>query len=149
MKKVIFALLLMLPLTVFAAEPKVLTVSASANGGTVSYTGTTEDGLSSVMCRLIDKDGEVADRLSTAVENNEFVGSFTNVSNGEYEVACARYEGGDVVKNSVTVVASATQTNNPQTNDPGIGASLIILGVSVAGIVGATVYLKKRKTNKE
>ena len=99
------------------------------------------------MCRLIDKDGEVADRLSTAVENNEFVGSFTNVSNGEYEVACARYEGGDVVKNSVTVVASATQTNNPQTNDPGIGASLIILGVSVAGIVGAVVYLKKRKTN--
>lgn len=140
-----FALLLIIPLTVLAATPKVLTVSAERSGSIINYSGTTEDGVYAVMCKLYNSSDEEIDMLSSSVNNNEFTGSFTNISDETYSVACARYEGGEVKKVEVVEKANVDKTSdNPQTYDPGIITSIIILIISIVVIVGTIIYLKKK-----
>lgn len=143
MKKLVLALLLILPISVLASEPKVLTLTATSYASTVNYEGTTEDEVYAVMCKIYDSKDEEIDMISLSVDENKFSGKFENISNGSYEVRCARYEGGDVVKTSVDV----TNSNNPKTSDPGIIKSVAILAVSLAGIVIGVSYFKKKAKN--
>ena len=101
---IIFALLLVIPFSVFAeTTPKVLTVTAENSSSTINYTGTTEDGVYAVMCKLFNSSDEEIDMLSSSVDNNTFSGTFANVSEGTYNVGCARYEGGDVKRVEVII----------------------------------------------
>ena len=141
----IIAVLFVLPVGVFAATtPRVLTLQAKANGNTIEYNGTIEDGAYAVMCKLYNSSDEEVDLLSSQVNSNKFNGKFENVVAGKYNVACARYEGGEVKKAEVIIES----TKNPKTYDAGILGSIILVVVSLAGIVGATVYLKKEKAKK-
>lgn len=145
-KLIIIALLLVLPLSVFASDPKVLTVTVSNTESTVSFEGTTEDEVHAVMCKIYDSKDEEVDMLSVEVSENKFTGSFDNISNGSYVVRCARYEGGEMQEASIIV----NNSNNPKTLDKGIVKSAIILTVSVVGVAAGTLYLvKKKKAQKE
>ena len=172
MKKIlvfIFTLLLFIPITVKAAtDPVVLTVVTSSSGSTVNYSGTTENGITAVKCKLFTLSGDEVKDLSLPVDNNEFSGVFTNVADGTYNVMCARYEGGTIKSaevvvdstsiNNQTVAPTDTNTSNatsvdntktnPQTYDAGINDSIILLIISTIGIIGSIIYLKSKKTSK-
>lgn len=160
---VIIALLLILPFGVYASDdPAVLEVNAERDGSTINFNGTTEDDVHAVMCKLFNSSNEEVDMFSTSVEENTFSGSFTNVEDGDYNVLCARYEGG--VVRSAQVVDGATNGNgtddnstgtgttnntnnqvNPKTYDAGITGSIIMLIVCIVGMVGSIIFIKKIK----
>lgn len=158
----ITALLLIIPLGVLAADPNVLTVTAENSGSTVNYSGTTEDDVHAVMCKLYDANDEEIDMLSSEVNNNAFTGSFTDIANGDYTVGCARYEGGDVITADVSVATSTDNdtnkdsnkakdnkaSSNPITSD-NIALFIIILVVCIVGITGSVMYIKKRSAVKQ
>ena len=133
MKKIslfIISILFLIPLGVFALPeyPKVLTLDASSNDKFVNYSGTTEDGSLAVMCKLYDSEDNELDKLSTAVEDNNFEGTFTVSASGDYEVACANYEGGEIKRVS-TVVDEIIYTVSFDTNggDP-VGSQQVAIG---------------------
>lgn len=165
----IFTIVLFVPITVKAAgDPVVLTVTASSSGSTITYSGTTDPNLTAVKCKLYDSSSAEVKEISLPVSNNEFSGSFTNIADGTYDVACARYEGGTIKRAQVTVDSTSinnqttTQTDttaannqetttkgdNPQTYDAGIKDSMILLIFSTIGIIGSIIYLKSKKTSK-
>lgn len=143
--------MLLIPVSILAATtPKIVTLTAENSGSTVNYSGTTEEGSHAVMCKLYNSDNEEVDLLSSPVDNESFKGSFTNVSNGTYNVACANYEGGEVKKVEVIVgnVDTESITNNPNTYDAGIRNAIILSIISIVGIVCICIYLKKKKGRK-
>ncbi len=148
MKKLfVLTLLLIFPLSVFAAEekPKVLTLNAKAEDAVINYDGTTEEGSHAVMCKLYDKDSEEVDKLSVAVNELKFEGSFTVNEKGKYTVYCANYEGGEI--KNVEVEVTSINKSNPKTADN--LALYITLGVvSIAGISALVIALNKRKKAK-
>ena len=150
MKKIsllVLTIVLLIPITVFAAvTPRVLTVDAKADSSTINYTGTTEDGVYAVMCKLYDSSDNEMDLLSSQVDNKEFKGSFSNVAAGTYKVSCARYEGGEVVSDDVPIEGELT-TANPKTGDS-ILVYVLALVVAVLGTVGGTLYIRKTKKLK-
>lgn len=101
MKKVLLLALLMFPISVFAAYPNLTELTANISGNTISFTGTIENSSTAVMCKLLNENDEEIDMLSIPVDNNSFSGSFTTTSFGNYSVACANYEGGEIKKVSV------------------------------------------------
>lgn len=160
MKKVsllLITIILVIPfLSVKAAvTPKVLTLDATTNGTTISYNGTIEDGSSAVMCKLYKGDEEL-DLLSSAVEDNNFSGSFTVTTKTTYKVACANYEGGDFKELTVSLsddtetTTGTTSDNNKSTNVKNVKTSdniikfMILAGISLITIVTLFVIKKKR-----
>lgn len=145
MKKVLLAIILLIPFSVFAA-PAVLTLDATVEGSTINYKGTIEDGSFAVMCKLYDASDDELDILSSSVDTNAFEGAFTVTQNGKYKVSCANYEGGDVKTVEVEVKDTKDSKNNPGTGDNIV--LYIILGVvALVGITFTTVKLVK-KNNK-
>ena len=104
-KSLIFLLVILLPATIYAIEnPKVLTLNATLeDDNTISYNGTTEENAHAVMCKIYDSKHEELDLLSSAVDNGKFEGNFKVSEPGEYEIACANYEGGAFKKTTVEV----------------------------------------------
>ena len=143
MKKLTLLLvLLVFPVIVNAAStPTVTKLEATVNENTINYTGEIESGSYAVMCKLNNSSDEEVDLFSSAVDSNKFEGQFTNVPAGKYTVVCANYEGGDVKK------VEATVEKNPKTHDSGIVPSAILLIISVVGIIGFTIYMKKANNN--
>ena len=118
MKKIglfIIGLLFIFPLTVFAANSQVTSVTASVTGSKVSYTGETTPDITAVMCKLYKGETEVK-KLSSEVDNGTFSGEFTAPSNGTYTVQCARYEGGTIVTSDSVTVSSVVSNNNSTSN---------------------------------
>lgn len=144
MKKIslfIFIMLLLIPFSVLAEElPSVKTLTAKANKSTINFNGTIEDGSHAVMCKLFNEKNEEIDLLSAAVDEEEFNGSFENVSNGTYNVACANYEGGKIEKTEVLVKGSS----NPKTGDS-ILKYIVEFLISIIGIITGYVYLKTKE----
>ena len=142
MKKIslfVVALLLIIPLSVRAAEYKVVELNATNESGTIKYNGTMEAGSTAVMCKLYDSSSNELDLLSSAVENTKFEGSFTVSSNGTYKVSCANYEGGEITEKTVEV----TGVKNPKTGDNII--MYVSLGViALLGIGFIAFRLKKQ-----
>ena len=152
----IFALIVIIPFSVFADDAKVVNVVSNSSGSTIEYNGTTEDGVYAVMCKLYDSENNEIDQLSSAVDNKTFEGSFTNLSDGIYNLSCARYEGGEVKRVEVIVgsvsgenstVSDGTNvtSKNPKTYDSGIKSSIILFISSFLGIICSTLYLKNKK----
>ena len=133
----LISLFLIVP-TVKAAELNVKTVTTEALEGKIKYTGTTDEGVLAVSCSLF-KGEEELDIASNQVNNNTFEGSF-NVQSGTYTVKCANYEGGTIVS------SQEAKAQNPKTGDS-IIKSVAILGISVAGLVGAAIVLKKNENS--
>lgn len=144
MKKInllVFLMILLIPFSVLAdTNPSVKTLKTDTKKSTINYNGTMEDGSHAVMCKLYNSKGEEIDLLSSSVEDNKFSGSFTDVSSGTYNVACANYEGGEIKKVEVTVDTS----KNPKTSDTGIYSIAMII-MSMFGLFGSALYLKKEK----
>ena len=147
MKKLLLLLVLLIaPITVFAAAtPNVLTVSPTADGATINYTGTTEDGVYAAACKLYAPDAasvdDYLDAFSSSVDANKFEGTLTAPKAGKYLVKCANYDGGDIVSAEVEVTEVAK--NQPKTGDNIV--LFVILGVvALAGIAFTTVKLVKK-----
>ena len=105
----IITLLLILPISVFAITyPKVLTLTAEVDGNKINYSGTIENGSHAVMCKLYNSQDEEIDKLSVAVNNFEFEGMFTTTTTGNYKVACANYEGGEIKTTNVSIEEEPT-----------------------------------------
>ena len=64
---------------------------------------------------LYDSNNTELDTFSTAVEDDKFSGTFESLSNGDYTVTCANYEGGEK-KSATAKVTDSTVTNNNTTN---------------------------------
>ena len=94
MKKVLLVLLLLiLPVTVFAAEaPKVTKLELKNDKQVITYTGEMEDDSVAVMCKLYNSKDEEIDYLSSEVNEHKFEGTFTVTKNDTYKVSCANYE---------------------------------------------------------
>ena len=103
MKKIFLIIaLFIIPTCVFAADlPKVTKLDAILSNKEIKYNGEVEEGSYAVMCKLLSDEEEI-DLLSSPVSDNKFDGSFTVSDNGDYEIACANYEGGEIKKVSVT-----------------------------------------------
>ena len=144
MKKYLSLLIVLLavPFVVNAAETDVVSLDATATGATINYSGTTGEDSVAVTCKLLTADGEGIDILSLQVDDKAFTGSFTVTKKGEYEVACANYEGGDFVKKSVTV----KETSNPKTLD-NIVTYISLAVVSLVAIVLIALKIKNNKNN--
>ena len=97
-----------------ATTPKVLTLEGTTSGTSISYNGTTEEGSTAVMCKLLNTDSEELEMLSSPVDNKEFTGTFTVDEKKDYIVACANYEGGEIKKITVSFNKETTSNN---TND--------------------------------
>ena len=153
MKKIltfIIGLIIFIPFSVKAIAVNEL--NATISGNTITYNGTMEDGSYAVMCKLLDKDSNEIDMLSTAVDSNKFEGTFTVESNGDYKVSCANYEGGDIktVDVKVETATETTTTGEAAKTVPtgdNVKTYVIVAMASVLVIAGATVYLKKRVKN--
>lgn len=133
----LISLFLIVP-TVKAAELNVKTVTTEALEGKIKYTGTTDEGVLAVSCSLF-KDDQEMDIASNSVNNNTFEGSF-DVQGGTYTVKCANYDGGTIVS------SEKAEVKNPKTGDS-IIKSVAILGISITGLVGATILLKKNENS--
>lgn len=151
MKKIlsILAVLLILPITVFAAtSPVVLTLEPTTDNLIVNYKGTISAGSTAVMCELYDANDEKVDFFSSAVDNGAFEGSVTSPSAATYKLRCANFEGGEIKEVEVTTTAVEEKKDNPTTKDPiytyiAIGAvALIVIGVVV-------VFLTKKGKKEE
>lgn len=145
MKKLLLVLILLVaPVTVFAANPKVLTVTADGGKSKINITGTTEDGVYAVTCYLNDESGNEIAMDSVSVENKAFTDSFTAVK-GKYTVKCANYAG---ESEFVTANVEVTEEVQQKGNQPATGDNIvlfIILGVvALAGIAFTTVKLVKK-----
>ena len=138
MRKYIILLLtifLVSPLSVFATEkPKVLTVEASLEGTRITYSGTTEDGVVAVMCKLYDEDTTEIDMLSLSVDNNSFEGTFTVSGTGDYTVSCANYDGGAIVNDDVAVEEVVATTYTVTFNTDG-GSEIVAVTVDAGSTV--------------
>jgi len=109
LKLFILTLLLILPFSVLAISyPKVLTLTAEVDGNKINYSGTIENGSHAVMCKLYNSQDEEIDKLSVAVNNFEFEGMFTTTTTGNYKVACANYEGGEIKTTTVSIEEEPT-----------------------------------------
>lgn len=139
LKLFIVSVLLLIPFTVNAAEPKVTSLDAKVSSGTISYNGTMEDGSHAVMCKLYDSNSKEIDLLSSAVDSNKFEGSFTVSSKGTYKVSCANYEGGEITEKTVEVI----KVKNPKTGDK-IVLYLVVGIISLVGVGCLTLRFKKQ-----
>lgn len=137
-KIILFVSLLLIVPTVKAAELNVKTVTTESLEGKIKYTGTTDDGVLAVSCSLF-KDEEEMDIASNQVNNNTFEGTF-DVAGGTYTVKCANYEGGTIVSSEKAAV------KNPKTGDS-VMKYVLILGISLTGLAGATLVLKKNENS--
>ncbi len=110
MKKVITLLVLFLisPIIVLADKPKVLTLDAENNNNVITFSGTTESGSVAAMCKLLDDEDHEIDILSVKVDEEEFEGTFTAPETGDYTVACANYDGGEIKKSEVISIENVT-----------------------------------------
>ena len=141
MKKVLLVLLLLiLPVTVFAAEaPKVTKLELKNDKQVITYTGEMEDGSLAVMCKLYNSKDEEIDYLSSEVNEHKFEGTFTVTKNDTYKVSCANYEGGDIKSDTVKV----TKAKNPKTGDTML--LYVALGVvSVVALIGCVRFAKEK-----
>ena len=137
----IIGLLLLLPIGVLAAEaPSVDTVTATISGDKITYSGTTVNDCVAVMCKLYNSNGDEITKYSSAVDEDKFNGEFTVTANGEYEVRCANYEGGEIKSAKVT----ASEVKNPETGDK-IYTYGIIGGIALVGLGVVVVILTKKK----
>jgi len=156
MKKIFLIIaLFIIPTCVFAADlPKVTKLDAILSNKEIKYNGEVEEGSYAVMCKLLSDEEEI-DLLSSPVSDNKFDGSFTVSDNGDYEIACANYEGGEIKKVSVTTddktkeeetkeeVKDEVKEANPKTGDNIV--TYVTLGIlSLIGL-SSIIYLKMRK----
>ena len=146
MKKLgLLLMLFILPLSVSAASVNVKSLDATTEGKIIKYNGEMEDGSVAVMCKLYNGEEEI-DYLSSAVDSNKFEGSFTVTSDGTYKVACANYEGGEFKSTDVVVKEETTEEekkeSTPNTYD-NILSIVAIAGISLATLVGITLYIRK------
>ena len=146
MKKLgLLLMLFILPLSVSAASVNVKSLDATTEGKTIKYNGEMEDGSVAVMCKLYNGEDEI-DYLSSAVDSNKFEGSFTVTSDGTYKVACANYEGGEFKTTEVEVKEETPEEekkeSTPNTYD-NILSIVAIAGISLATLVGITLYIRK------
>ena len=151
MKKILVILvtILFIPFTVKAATPNVKDLEAIIDGTAITYNGTMEDGSYAVMCKLLDKDSNELDMLSSAVDSNAFNGTFTVETAGDYKVSCANYEGGDIKVVDVKSTTDETVTNDakPVPTSDNIKTYVIVAISSILVIASATMYLKRKVKN--
>ena len=112
----IIGILFIFPMTVFAVGPQVTEVNVSVDGAKISYSGSTDEDITAVMCKLFKGEDEVR-TLSSSVDEQEFSGEFTAPSNGTYTVQCARYEGGKIVTSEEVTISSVVSNNNSTSNN--------------------------------
>ena len=147
MKKIIFVLtlLILIPMSVFAATtPRIITLEANATEGEIKYNGTVEPNSYAVMCKLYNEKDVELDLLSSPVSEEKFDGNFTVTESGNYKIACANYEGGEIKTTEVTVKLTETKEENPKTGD-NIVLYMTIAGIAVVGLVVGVLVVKKRK----
>lgn len=149
MKKIllfVIAVFLVLPMTCNASSD-ITNLSASYSNKNVIVTGSTSDSILAVAVMLYDGTGTNVLRMVTdSVSNDTFDTTIDsiNLEAGTYIVKVANYEGGDYYETSFKV--STQSIDNPQTND-NILKSIVISVVSILGIIGCIVFLKKRIIN--
>ena len=145
MKKiVVFLLLLILPVTVFAL-PAVTKLELSNEKGVITFKGEIEDDSLAAMCKLYNSEGDEVDLFSTEVVENKFEGTFTVAKNDTYTVYCANYEGGDI-KSETIKVTDVAKESNPKTLD-NIITYVSLAVVSLVAIVLVAFKIKKSKKN--
>lgn len=150
MKKIILALLIfVLPVTVFAAVPPIVSkLELSNDKGVIKFIGETalppeySNGEPSyaVMCKLFNSEEDQIDILSVEVNEDKFEGSFTVTKNDTYTVYCANYDAGEIKSESIKV----DDIVNPKTGDNTI---LYVLGslFALSLILIAVFCLKDNK----
>lgn len=167
MKKIILSFLLTMIIVPFtyvnAASNNVLTLTVSKANGTISYSGTTDNGVIAVSCGLYDSNNNEIDFKSSSVSNNTFNDTFTETT-GAYLVKCANYNGGDYITKNLPLVTNdintntdpsinseqinkVTNTSNPQTGDNVI-FYIGVLILSLIGLIIGTFYIRKNKLIK-
>ena len=106
----------------FADTPKVLTVDAEITQ-TISYSGTTEEGVLAVSCGLYDAEDNELQFNSVAVLDEAFTGEFDADENAIL-IRCANYDGGAIVERALIIETDETPTTeeDEDTDIPNTGA---------------------------
>ncbi|MBR3230779.1 hypothetical protein IKF73_02020 [Candidatus Saccharibacteria bacterium] len=143
----------------FADTPKVLTIEAEI-GQTISYSGTTEEGVLAVSCGLYDAEDNELQFNSVAALDEAFAGEFT-ADDTAVLIRCANYDGGAIVEYSLITNAEETPTEaaTDDANSPETGASTslsadaaqkitLFTAVGVAITIAAIFIITRIRTQK-
>ena len=101
-----------IPLDVYAKDQDVDIEAASASGTTVTVTGTTTANAVTVQVR--NSSNEICGMGTIGVSGGSFSGTVTNLrlSNGNYKIYVADFEGGNWAKNDVTVTNGVSASSS-------------------------------------
>ena len=156
MKKIGLLIIALFMLFASSVNAKTVTnLTVTQKDGKLSISGTAEAGMLAAQVVVYDEEEKnIIVMESTPVKDDNTYSIDITVPAATYVVKVADYDGGDY--NSVKVAdgetVSSTDTieaakSNPATNDH-LATYIAVAGVSLAGIVAAIVYLKKKKTIK-
>lgn len=144
-------LVMLVPFSVNAGNISTLNVTSKNNNITIS--GTTESGVLAVAV-LVYSNNELV-HMDTCSNNNsnKYSCKLNKVfAIGNYTVKVADYNGGNYISKNISISDSGqnSQTTDKEANPKTFDNILIYVGIgslSVIGLVGAGLYLKKKKFN--
>lgn len=154
-RKYLFAMmlsLLIIPFVSVKAETlNVKTIHASITTDQISVDGTVDDGVLAVAILVYEEDGTTLVTMETTSvdSSNQYADTISVASGKKYIVKAANYDGGTYATTEVdgSINNSGTNSNhnekNPQTYD-NLMTWIILLVVSISGIVGTSIYFKKK-----
>lgn len=160
---VIMLSLFMIPFVSVKAEAlNVKTIDASITDSQISVNGTVDDGVLAVAILVYEEDGTTLVTMETTSvdSSNKYADTIHVTAGKKYIVKAANYDGGTYVttevdgsinnndnENSNNNGSNSNNNNNneknPQTYD-NLMTWIILLVVSISGIVGTSIYFKKK-----
>ena len=123
------------------AEELISATATESNAGEITVTGKAKTAVIAVDVIIKDEDGNLVKLVTTGVQDDDSFESKVTLAPKKYFISVADYNGGKKIE---LVVEPDGKVKNVETYDP-IIINVAILAVSVAGIVGGTVYFVKSK----
>lgn len=146
-----------------AGNSNIKTIDASISNGTISVSGTTEDGVLAVAIMVYDStETNLITMQTTSVGSDNSYSDTISIESGNYVVKVADYDGGEYVTKTVketiteqeneqqevnenTAANSGATTSNPKTGDN----IIFYIAIFVIAVLGIIITIKINKTNKK
>ena len=130
------------------AEELISATATESNAGEIVVTGKAKTAVVAVDVIIKDEAGNLVKLVTTGVQDDDSFEAKVTLAPKKYFISVADYNGGKMIELVVEpdgeAATASGKVKNAATYDP-IIISVAILAVSVAGIVGSTVYFVKSK----
>lgn len=140
--------LVILPFNVNALS--ILTLNLENNNNKITVSGTTEEGVLAVAVFVYSSDELVDMETCSSSDSNYSCELKKAFISGTYTVKVADYNGGDYISKDVKITTNNSNNDAKEDNPKTLDNVLLYIGlgsVSLIGILGCGVYLKKKRFN--